>query len=207
MNSHLRAVIDQALKANMPMSTIQNNIKKFDTSAAQLKKYFIGIKSLNKVFMICEVYTENLPGLKQSMGSALRRAGKTLYADVQHLFDEIGYVQVTKSAGTFASASEFEDKLTEDAIECDAQEVEDIDFATKSATFICRPIDIAKVKKILNSLDYKIIAAEHIFVPKQIQKLTEAEIAVVNKLRERLSQIDGIENLYDNVELLAEQSA
>lgn len=50
------------------------------------------------------------------------------------MFHDVGIIQVTKPDGTFTSLGEFEEKCTDDAIECSAEEVEDIDLENKSAT-------------------------------------------------------------------------
>jgi translational activator of cytochrome c oxidase 1 len=183
------------------MSTIEKNIKKFEGSNSKLTRHFFEIKSLGKVFVICEVYTENLPGLKQLVNTALRKVGNnTSFADIKHSFEEIGYVQVTATNLQAATKSEFEDLLTEHAIECDAQEVENVDFDGKSATFICRPIDIEKVKRSLLNLKYIVEDSQHIFVPNNVLKLNENEMKVYEILKQKLSQLEGYENIYDNVE-------
>lgn len=200
MNSYLRTVIDQASRVNMPMATISNQIKKFNANDAQMKKHYFEMKTMGRIFLICEVCSDNLAGLKMLVNVAMRKASNTSFADVRHMFDEIGYVDVTKPDGTFASQAEFEEKLTEDALECDAQEVEDIDFAERSATFYCQPIDLEKVKRTLLNLGYVIHNAEHIFVPHHMHQLTEGEKKAYESLRLRLSQIDGYENCFDNIE-------
>lgn len=198
-NSYLKTAIDQASGCNMPLATINNQIKKFNTSDAQLKRHILEIKVMNKVFVVCEAFTENLSSLKHNINTVLRKSNAS-YADVKHMFDEMGFLQVTKPTGTFTNAAEFEDKLTEDAIEADVQEVEDIDFETKSATFICRPIDIEKVKRTLLNIGYTVEVAEHIYVPQNTSQLTESEAENFEKFKYRMKLVEAIENIYDNVE-------
>lgn len=200
LNSYLRTTIDQALKLNMPMATITNQIKKFNVNDAQLKKFWIEIKSMNKIFLIAEFYTENVVLAKNNTSSAIRRTGNTSLSDIKFMFDEFGIVIASKPDEAFASASEFEDKLTEDAINCDAQEVEDIDFENKSATFVCRPMDIEKVKRSLLNLGYLVEVADHVFVPQKTCTLTEAESKAYASFKQKLSVIEGFERVFDNVE-------
>lgn len=199
-NSYLKTAIEQARHANVPMATVNNQIKKFNINDAQMKRYILEMKTMNRIFVIVEFYSENFVKSKNNIHTAMRKAGQTILGDVKHMFDEIGFVKGTRVEGTFASESEFEDKVTEDAIECDAQEVEDIDFATKSASFVCRPIEIEKVKRILLNLGYTIEFAEHIFVPHIPLQLTEAEMKTYESLKFRLSKVDEVENVFDNVE-------
>lgn len=44
------------------------------------------------------------------------------------MFDEIGLLQISMAECNLKSATEFEDKITEDAIECDAQEIDEINY-------------------------------------------------------------------------------
>lgn len=201
-NSYLRTAIDQATKKNMPMATINNQIKKYNARDVQLKRYFLEFKAQNRLFFICEVYTENLVMFKNNLNTVLRKAGGSI-ADVKHFFEEAGLVVVTKPDAKAATADEFEDKLTEDAIECDAQEVEDIDFASKSATFVCRPIDIEKVKRSLLNLGYTVEESVHAFSPLKTVTPNENEEKAFEIIKSRLSQIDGYENLYSNIEQAA----
>lgn len=50
------------------------------------------------------------------------------------MFHDVGLIQVTRPDGSFTSLDEFEEKCTDDAIECSAEDVEDIDLENKSAT-------------------------------------------------------------------------
>lgn len=56
------------------------------------------------------------------------------FGEFSHMFHDVGLIQVTKPDGTFTSLAEFEEKCTDDAIECSAEDVEDIDLENKSAT-------------------------------------------------------------------------
>lgn len=171
-NSILKTVIEQATRANMPMATIKNQIKRFNADDSQLKKHYFEIKALNKIFLICEIYSDNLTMAKSNLNIILRKFKNASHVNIKYMFDEIGYVQAAKIDGKFANAEEFEDKVMSEAIEIDVSEVEDIDFKTKSATFLCKPMEIERVKRELMNLGYGIDAAEHIFVPQQTCQLT-----------------------------------
>lgn len=75
VNATLRAAIDEALKKNMPNSTIQGILKKFATqqSAAQLKKFTVEIKAFDQVNLICVLYTDRFTQLKMEMATTLRK--------------------------------------------------------------------------------------------------------------------------------------
>lgn len=186
----------------MPMASINNQIKKSAGNQVQLKKLTIEMKVLNKVFMIGVFYTENLQLVKSPVFTLLRRTGQnSAVADVKHMFDEMGIVQVMSPDGKLYTTPEFfEEKMTEIAIEVDAQEVEDIDFENKTATFVCRPIDIEKVKRLSQEHGFVIENADHVFMPKNTIQLSETEYTAYETLKHKMSQIEGFDNLFDNVE-------
>lgn len=59
----------------MPMATINNTLKKYNTNAAQLKKHYLEIKAFNRIFMICELYTDNFSGAKMNIAPILKKSG------------------------------------------------------------------------------------------------------------------------------------
>ncbi|CAO1421114.1 unnamed protein product [Diamesa serratosioi] len=205
LNSQLRTVMDEALRKNMPMATITNALKKYNANAAQLKKMYLEMKAFNKIFMVGELFHENPAGQKMNIATVLKKANGS-YGEFSHMFHDVGLIQVTKPDGTFTSLAEFEEKCTDDAIECSAEDVEDIDLENKSATFICRPIEIEKTKRALSGLGYCIENAEHVFIPNSPIQLTADEEKSYAFLKEKLSQIDGFENIYDNVDIVEEKS-
>lgn len=201
MNSKLASLIEEALRRNMPMATITNNLKKFKENPSQLKKYELEIKFMGKVFLIAKFVTENLSILTANINTILRKEKKAAQTNIRIMFNEIGIIQISSTNGNFKSPEEFEDKLTEDAIACDAQEVEDVDFPTKSATFTCNPEYIDRVKTSLLKLGYNIEYSEDICIPLNTITLDEDERKQYDALLKRITQLDGFERLYDNIEV------
>lgn len=202
LNSHLRSVMEQAIKSNVPLATLNNQIQRYNPKdhIAKPQPYFTDMSFLNKVFLVIEAYPENGVIFKNNLNTVMRKVGHTTLADIRHMFDDIGFIHATKIEGTFANASEFEEKLTEDAIECNIQEVEDIDFLKKCASFIFPPLEIERVNKALTNLGYTVNSAERILVPSHTIQLTEAEAQQYEKLKEKLRQIEVVANIFDNVE-------
>lgn len=74
LNAQLRNVVDEALRKNMPMATIQNIIKKFNHKS-DMKKYRIDLRYKQKVFMVCIIYTDNFAAVKMDIAPILRKSG------------------------------------------------------------------------------------------------------------------------------------
>lgn len=75
INSLLRSEIDNALKKNMPMGTIQSTLKKCQLNKAELKKHRLDIRFRRNVYMICSIYTDNLPGIRMDATAMIKKAG------------------------------------------------------------------------------------------------------------------------------------
>lgn len=186
----------------MPMATITGCLKKCKENPSQLKKYQLELKFLGKIFLIAKFVTENVVILTSSINTILRKEPKSAQTNIRVMFNEIGLVQVSLSSNeNFKSLEEFEDKLTEHAIECDAQEVEDVDLATKTATFICNPEHIDRVKTSLLKLGYNIEYSEDVCIPLNVITLSDNEKSQYDSLLKRITQLDGFEKLYDNIEV------
>lgn len=184
----------------MPMSTINKNIEKFKSQQIQLKKHQVEIKCCQKIFLIAEFYTENLALLKSNVNTVFRKEPKSQSANCRHMFNEIGIVQISCPDANFKTNEEFEDKVTEDAIESEAQEVDEVSFEDKAATIICNPVDIDQVKGELMKRGYVIDHSEILFVPNATVSASEEERKQYDSLVKRLSQLDGFEKVFDNLE-------
>ncbi|KAI9586242.1 hypothetical protein GQX74_002089 [Glossina fuscipes] len=128
LNSKLRNVIDDALRKNMPMSSIQSSIKKCQQNKTELKRYRLDLRFKQKVFIVLIIYTDNYSGLKQEIAPILRKSG-AMVIDTNNLFEEYGLIEATVSEERLVSSKNIEELATEDAIECGAEEVEVSDAA------------------------------------------------------------------------------
>lgn len=68
--------------------------------------------------------------------------------------------------------------------------------------FLCDPTYIDKVKNKAENLGYSIEHSEHAFFPKSTVKLSPDAMDAYERLKEKLKAIDGVEDIYDNVEIV-----
>lgn len=119
----------------MPQHTIQGIIKKCSGQpAGKLTRHIIEAKVLNKIFMVCVLYTYKYAGDRMQIASIFRK-NSALAADTRHMFTEKGFLEVSadaiQSIGNTKNAEEFEEVCTENAIECGAEEIEILDLDKK----------------------------------------------------------------------------
>lgn len=89
---------------------------------------------MNKVFMICVLYSDNIPGTRMTIAPILKKNGATV-TDTRHMFFDKGIIEAFAGDNVNASTrDELEEICTEHAIECGAEELEILDVASKHLT-------------------------------------------------------------------------
>ncbi|KAH8341517.1 hypothetical protein KR059_008892 [Drosophila kikkawai] len=199
INSLLRTEIDRALKQNMPSGTIQNTLNKFKTSKVQLKKYRMDIRYKRSVYLICILYTDNFSGVKMDATPIIKKAGGE-FMDVGNLFEDFGLIQTRLDTSKVPQGSSLEDKATNDAIELGAEEIEIDDEAEGTVNFLCSPVVLNSLSKSLANLGYAVENSEHIFSPMKLVQLSAEDQKSYDIFLEKLRNIPGLEDIYDNVE-------
>ncbi|KAH8328388.1 hypothetical protein KR067_008859 [Drosophila pandora] len=198
INSLLRTEIDRALKQNMPSGTIQNTLNKFKTSKVQLKKCRFDIRYKRNVYLICVLYTDNFSGVKMDATAMIKKSGGE-FMDVGHLFEDFGLVQA-KFDTSKLDGSSLEDKATNDAIEFGAEEIEVVDNQQGVVNFLCSPVVLKSLANSLSKNGYNIDSSEHIFSPMNPVQLSAEDQKAYDVFLEKLRNIPGLEDIYDNVE-------
>ncbi|KAM8716407.1 hypothetical protein ACLKA7_003306 [Drosophila subpalustris] len=196
INSLLRAEMDNALKRNMPIGTIQNTIKKCQGNKAQLKKHRLDIRFRRNVYMICSIYTDNLPGIKMDATAMIKKSGGVL-VDVGHMFEDFGLIETRCET---SNKDNLEEKATEDAIQFGAEEVEVVDAESGLVNFICTPAHLIGLTKTLSQNGYSIENSEHMFTPNNLIQLSAEDQKAYNIFLQKLRDVQGMEDIYDNVE-------
>nr|XP_017099254.2 probable transcriptional regulatory protein CF0838 isoform X2 [Drosophila bipectinata] len=197
INSLLRTEIDRALKQNMPSGTIQNTLAKFKTSKVQLKKCRFDIRYKRNVYLICVLYTDNFSGVKMDATAMIKKSGGE-FMDVGHLFEDFGLIQAKFDTSKLVDGSSLEDKATNDAIELGAEEIEVVD--NQQGVFLCSPIVLNSLANSLSKVGYNIDSSEHIYSPLNPVQLSAEEQKAYDVFIEKLRNIPGLEDIYDNVE-------
>uniref|UniRef100_A0A6P4F0C1 Probable transcriptional regulatory protein Nmul_A2722 n=1 Tax=Drosophila rhopaloa TaxID=1041015 RepID=A0A6P4F0C1_DRORH len=199
LNSLLRTEVERALKQNMPSGTIQNTLNKFKSSKIQLKKYRLDIRYKRIVYLICIFYTDNFSGVKMDATPMIKKSGAE-FMDVGNLFEDFGLIETRYDTSKLLNGPSLEDKATNDAIELGAEEIEVVDNAEGSVNFLCSPVVLISLSRNLEKAGYTIENSEHIFSPLNVVQLSAEEQKAYNVFIEKLRNIPGLEDIYDNVE-------
>lgn len=132
LNTQLRQAVDQAIKRDMPNHTIQGILRKASApmaaGASKLKRHFVEARVLNKVFMVCVLYTDRFAGDRMTIATLFRKSGAAPM-DVRHMFSEKGVLEavapsVVEGSSEVEDEHQLEERCTVDAIEYGAEELE-----------------------------------------------------------------------------------
>ncbi|XP_030555061.1 uncharacterized protein LOC115758510 isoform X1 [Drosophila novamexicana] len=199
VNSLLRSEIDNALKKNMPIGTIQNTIKKCQHNKAQLKKHRLDIRFKRNVYMICTIYTDNMAAVKMDATATIKKAGGS-FVDVSHMFQDFGLIQTRYTSELDKNQPSLEEKVTADAIQFGAEDVEIVDVTNAAVNFFCSPVILSGLSRTLEQNGYSIENSEHVFTPNSLVVLAEDEQKAYDAFVQKLRLVPGLEDIYDNVE-------
>ena len=191
-NSSLKDAIAKARSANMPNDNINRTIKKASGSTEGDNYENITYEGYGPsgVAVIVEALSDN--------------RNRTA-ADVRHYFDKFGgnmgqtgcvsFMFDRKGVIVIENDGIDEDKITMDALEAGA---EDIEIDEECVEITTSPDDFHAVRDALEA-EYELSSAEITMVPQTMVTLTDEEhIKMMTKLIENLEDNDDVQNIYHN---------
>ena len=195
-NSKLKDVIAKCKAANMPNDTINNAIKK--ASGAGNNENYEEITyegdGPNGVAVIVEAATDNKNRTAADVRHAFDKAGGNLGTSgcVSYMFNKKGVIVVEKE-----STSMDEEELMMLAIEAGAEDFKTLDEVYEITT---DPSDFSLVREKLEEAGISFLEASVQMVPTTTVSLDEKGQERMEKLIERLDDLDDVSNIYHNWE-------
>lgn len=192
-NQKLAFLIDQAKKANMPISTLNSFFDKMAAAKNKSQTTTFEVRGPGGCILIIHVSSNNLVQTKLEILSKLKKANaKIVESAVKNIFECRTYIIGEKKCNL--------DKAMEDAIEAGAEDVEEIEEdGDKYFKFKCEIPIAKKVEHKLQTLDYSIISAIDECIPNITVNLNEDDTRVTELLKARLLALDGVDRIDDNI--------
>ncbi|XP_076765398.1 putative transcriptional regulatory protein Aasi_0624 [Xylocopa sonorina] len=193
VNPRLANLIDQAKKANMPAATLKTFFDRIKNSDKCEKNEIMIIRTSSKVILILHIETSNINLVKPSVNNIIKKFNSKL-ADKTTLtmFDCSSYITATKDCTL--------DQAEEDAIEADAQNVEEVKLDDmKCFQFQSEFLFPDKVISRLINLGYDIVSTENKCIPNCTIELREEQLTDIDKLKQKLLDIKEIKKIEDNI--------
>jgi len=193
-NSKLKNVIAKCKAANMPNDTINNAIKKASTSNENYEEITYEGYGPNGVAIIVEANTDNKNRTAADVRHAFDKSGGNLGTSgcVSYLFNRKGIIVIEK-----ATVEMDEEELMLFAIDCGAEDFEIEDEYYEVTT---SPENFSEVREKLESANLQFAQAEIQMVPTTYVQLDEHGAEKMEKLIERLEDLDDVAEIYHNWE-------
>ncbi|MBQ2938395.1 MAG: YebC/PmpR family DNA-binding transcriptional regulator [Clostridia bacterium] len=193
-NSKLKNVIAKCKAANMPNDTINNAIKKASTSNENYEEIVYEGYGPNGVAVIVEASTDNKNRTAADVRHVFDKAGGNLGTTgcVSYMFNKKGIIVIEK-----ASTEMTEDDIMMLALDAGAE-----DFSAEDEVYeiTTEPSDFTTVREKLEESGLEFLEAEVQMVPTTTVQLDEKGIEKMERLIEKLEDLDDVANIYHNWE-------
>ena len=193
-NSKLKAVIAKCKAANMPNDTINNAIKKASTSNENYEEVVYEGYGPNGVAVIVNASTDNRNRTAADVRHVFDKAGGNLGTTgcVSYMFNKKGVIVIER-----ATANIEEEELMMLALDAGAEDFEASEEVYEVTT---DPSDFTAVREKLEEAGLSFLEAEVQMVPTTTVALDEAGQEKMERLIDRLDELDDVMNVYHNWE-------
>ena len=193
-NSKLKSVIAKCKAANMPNDTINNAIKKASSSNENYEEITYEGYGPNGVAVIVEASTDNKNRTAAVVRHVFDKAGGNLGTTgcVSYMFNKKGVIVIEKE-----TCKMDEEELMMLAIESGA---EDFEAGEEVYEITTDPSEFTNVCEKLEQNNIEFLEAEVQMVPTTTVSLDEHGVEKMERLIERLDELDDVSNIYHNWE-------
>ena len=193
-NSKLKNVIAKCKAANMPNDTINNAIKKASSSNENYEEITYEGYGPNGVAVIVEAATDNKNRTAADVRHVFDKAGGNLGTTgcVSYMFNKKGVIVIEKD-----STEMDEDELMMLALDVGAEDFQSYDEVYEVIT---APNDFEQVREKLEESGLEFLEASVQMVPTTTVKLDEKATEKMERLIEKLEELDDVSNIYHNWE-------
>ena len=193
-NSKLKAVKAKCKAANMPNDTINNAIKKASSSNENYEEVVYEGYGPNGVAVIVNASTDNRNRTAADVRHVFDKAGGNLGTTgcVSYMFNKKGVIVIER-----ATANMEEEELMMLALDSGAEDFEATEEVYEITT---EPSEFSAVREKLEDLGLSFLVAEVQMVPTTVVVLDEAGQEKMERLIERLDDLDDVMNVYHNWE-------
>lgn len=192
-NSTLRAVIQNAKAANMPKENIERAIRKAtEKDSANFKEALFEGYAPHGIAILIETASENNNRTVANIRNYFNKYNGSLgtQGSVEFMFDHSCNFRIPKT----------------DTINTEELELELIDFGVEEifededGILIYAPFEsFGTIQKELENRNLEILSSGLERIPQSTKKLSESEIADVEKLLEKIEEDDDVQNVYHNM--------
>lgn len=192
-NARLRAVIQNAKAANMPKDNVERAIKKAsDKDTANYKEILFEGYAAHGIAVLIETATDN---------------NNRTVANIRSYFNKCNGALGTQGSVEFMFDHTCNFRIPNDGFDIEELELEMIDFgveeifADEDGILMYAPFEsFGSIQKELERRSIEILSSGFERIPQVTKKLSEEQVADVEKLLEKIEEDDDVQNVYHTLE-------
>lgn len=195
-NPHLRAIIANAKRENMPKDNIDRAIKNaMGKDQSDFKEMTYEGYGPHGVAILVDTLTDNTTRTVADVRSIFNKFDGNLgtMGSLAFLFDHRCVFSFKKKEDTDM------DELILDLIEYGVEDDYDEDPEEGSITIYGDPKSFGQIQKYLEDKGLEVVGAEFTYIPNNLKDVSAEERETIDKMVERLEEFDDVQNVYTNM--------
>lgn len=195
-NPHLRAIIANARRENMPLSNVQNAIKNaMGKDQSDYKSMTYEGYGPHGVAVFVDTLTDNPTRTVADVRSIFNKFNGNMgtMGSLAFLFDH-------KCVFSFKKKDDLDmDSLILELIDYGVDDEFDEDSEENSITIYGDPKSFGQIQKYLEENGFDVVGAEFTYIPNDLKDVTPEERETIDKMVEKLEEFDDVQNVYTNM--------
>lgn len=195
-NPHLRAIIANAKRENMPKDNIQRAIKNaMGKDASDYKEMTYEGYGPHGIAIFVDTLTDNPTRTVADVRSIFNKFNGNLgtMGSLAYLFDH-------KSVFTFKKKDDLNmDDLILELIDYGVEDEYDEDEDEGTITIYGDPKSFGQIQKYLEENNFDVVGAEFTYIPNDIKDVAPEERETINKMVDKLEDFDDVQTVYTNM--------
>jgi YebC/PmpR family DNA-binding regulatory protein len=194
-NSRLRAIIQNAKAVNMPKENVERAIKRATSKDQEdYKEIVYEGYAQHGIAILVETTTDNINRTVANIRSSFTKCGGSLGTTGM-----LDFIFTRKSVFKISAKPEIDlEELEFELIDLGGDEVF-LDEETNQINIYGEFTAFGGIQKFLEEKGYELMGADFERIPDETKELTDAQVADVEKLIERLEEDDDVQNVYHNM--------
>ncbi|XP_029640156.1 probable transcriptional regulatory protein PERMA_0079 [Octopus sinensis] len=195
-SNKLDRLIQEAKKAGVPNSTIQNAIEGSIASQTASEHYYLEVKCFGPIVLILVISSPTIIRTKSELSTIFRKNKVKLEPRCSEgMFEKKGVIHVTPTEGFDLANS------LDLAIEVDAEDVfqESEEDGSPYLKFHCEAKNITSVTSCLKKLDHDVTYSECEYLPTAVYPVNEDGMKLLTRLFEKIYSVPEVVRIFDNV--------
>lgn len=195
-NPHLRAIIANAKRENMPKDNVQRAIKNaMGKDASDYKEMTYEGYGPHGIAVFVDTLTDNPTRTVADVRSVFNKFNGNLgtMGSLAYLFDH-------KAVFTFKKKDDLNmDDLILELIDYGVEDEYDEDEDEGTITIYGDPKSFGQIQKYLEENGFDVVGAEFTYIPNDIKDVAPEERETINKMVDKLEDFDDVQTVYTNM--------